>query len=120
MQKLYFYIEILQILLCHYIEKKTLIDPGCDEATSHTMAARRIKDCYPTYSKIPRLGRQIRRFPFAGDFVSFPIETVRTQANIVKYGMEDVINGMKTGNANLVAIGMSRLGGLLTAASAPG
>ena len=84
------------------------------------MAARRIKDCYPTYSKIPRAGRLVRRFPFAGDFVSFPIETVRTQVNIVKYGMEDVINGMKTGNANLVAIGMSRLGGLLTAASAPG
>tara|TARA_R100000388_G_scaffold28243_1_gene21947 strand:- start:744 stop:6833 length:6090 start_codon:yes stop_codon:yes gene_type:complete len=104
----------------YYIEKNRLIDAGYDEATAHTMAARRIKDCYPTYSKIPRAGRLVRRFPFAGDFVSFPIETVRTQVNIVKYGMEDVINGMKTGNANLVAIGMSRLGGLLTAASAPG
>ena len=104
----------------YYIEKNRLIDAGYDEATAHTMAARRIKDCYPTYSKIPRAGRLIRRFPWGGDFVSFPIETVRTQANIIKYGMEDVINGMKTGNANLVAIGMSRLGGLVAAASAPG
>ena len=104
----------------YYIEKNRLMDAGFDEATAHTMAARRIKDCYPTYSKIPRAGRQFRRFVWGGDFVSFPLETVRTQANIIKYGMEDVINGMKTGNPNLVAIGMSRLGGLVAASMAPG
>ena len=54
-------------------------------AEAEPMAAKRIRETYPTYSMVGRSVQKLRRFPLAGTFVSFPAEIVR---NHVPYPQE--------------------------------
>lgn len=63
---------------------------GVSREEAEPLAAKRIRDTYPTYSLIGKIPQQLRRFPLAGTFVSFPAEIVRTQANMIKYLREDL------------------------------
>ena len=54
------------------------------------IAAERIRNTYPTYSLIGRAMQQLRRFPLAGTFVSFPAEIIRTSFNMFKYLKQDM------------------------------
>ena len=63
---------------------------GMSREEAEPLAAKRIRDTYPTYSLIGKIPQQLRRFPLVGTFVSFPAEIVRTQANMVKYLREDL------------------------------
>lgn len=51
------------------------------EADAKVEAAKRIRNNYPTYSKVGKRIKWLRRFPLAGTFVSFPAEIVRTTKN---------------------------------------
>jgi len=54
------------------------------------IAARRIRDTYPTYSMTGSFMQKLRRFPLAGTFVSFPSEILRTRWNMLKYIRQDL------------------------------
>jgi hypothetical protein len=47
------------------------------------MAADKVLNLLPTYSRIPRLGNVLRSQPFVGAFISFPLEVVRTGYNLL-------------------------------------
>ncbi|HUU39330.1 MAG TPA: hypothetical protein VMW42_00165, partial [Desulfatiglandales bacterium] len=74
-------------------------------------AAEIIRNVYPTYSLIPSVIKGLRRFPFAGPFVSFPAEIARTSYHTVKLIKEEL------SNEKTRSIGAKRLAGTLTAAS---
>jgi hypothetical protein len=63
---------------------------GMDDETAKITAAQRIRNTYPTYSKIPPIIQKIRRMPGMGDFVSFSSEIVRITYNQKKYIEEDL------------------------------
>ena len=63
---------------------------GVSREEAEPLAAKRIRDTYPTYSLIGKIPQMLRRFPLVGTFVSFPAEIVRTQANMIKYLREDL------------------------------
>ena len=46
-----------------------------------------IRDTYPNYSMIPTFVQNVRKFPFAGNFVAFVSEMYRNSFNIVRGGM---------------------------------
>jgi hypothetical protein len=75
-------------------------------------AARIVTDTYPTYSKVPRVVRGLRRFPFSGTFVSFPAEVMRTGFNTIELAAKELKDPA------LRAIGAQRLVGILTAGAA--
>ena len=52
-------------------------------------AARIVRDTYPTYSKVPRFGKAMRRFPLLGTFISFPTEVLRVGKNIAKMAIKE-------------------------------
>jgi hypothetical protein len=63
---------------------------GLSYEAAAPIAAERIRNTYPTYSLIGRAMQQLRRFPLAGTFVSFPAEIIRTSFNMFKYLKQDM------------------------------
>lgn len=88
--------------------------PEKSEAEVEKIAANIVRNSYPTYSLVPEGIKALRRFPLVGTFVSFPAEVVRTTYNTV----ELAINEMK--NPATKSIGIKRIAGIMTAASATG
>jgi len=78
-------------------------------------AADRVLAMYPTYSRIPTLVKEVRKFPFTGAFVSFPAEIVRISANTVDTIQSDI----RSSNPVLRRLGAQRLAGTIAAASLP-
>lgn len=72
------------------------------------MAAERIQDTYPTYSRVPKGGVWLSRFPLAGTFVSFPAEIIRTSANMIRLTASDY----KSGNPQLKKMAVRRMVGM--------
>ena len=79
---------------------------GMSEKEAEKQAAERIRNTYPTYSMTGRFVNQLRRFPLAGTFVSFPAEIVRTTYHILNYAKQD----MK--DPKLRPLAMRRLAGI--------
>lgn len=76
---------------------------------SDERAAEIVRSTMPTYSELPRLIEQLRRFPITGSFVSFPAEVLRTSYNTIDLATKEIINP-ETRN-----IGINRLIGLSSA-----
>ena len=49
-----------------------------------------VKRTMPTYSRVPKIIKGIRRIPIAGNFVAFPAEILRNSVNIVQQGMREM------------------------------
>ena len=94
-------------------EKQNLVSTGMSEAEAEVEAARRVRDTYPTYSLVGNFVNQLRRFPLAGTFVSFPAEIIRTRYNQLKIAAEDLAD------PNRRVLGARRLAGLSIAAAIP-
>ena len=71
--------------------------------------ARIVRDTYPNYDMVPRFIRRLRQFPFAGTFVSFPSEVIRTAIN------RAIITQRELRDPALRNIGVSRLAGQFSA-----
>jgi hypothetical protein len=69
-------------------------------------AARKIKNTYPNYDRVPEGVKVIRMLPF-GNFVGFPAEAWRTSYHIIKEGSREVTSG----NPVLERRGRQRLAG---------
>ena len=83
------------------------------------MAARNVRDTFPTYGMAPGAARYIARTPIVGNYVLFPTELVRTTKNAVKIAARDIREGYAQANGRQMARGLSRLTGLATALGAP-
>lgn len=93
------------------------IRPNLSDAERKKLAAKRIRDGYPTYSMVPRIIREIRRFPVAGSFVSFTWESMRTFKNQFLIMADDYRHG-GLGAIPGRSIGLATASSLFAAASA--
>lgn len=89
-------------------EKAALIRTGMAESDAEIVAAERIQDTYPTYSRVGKAGVWLSRFPLAGTFVSFPAEIIRTTANMIKLAASEI----KSENPEIRAMGAKRVVGI--------
>jgi hypothetical protein len=70
--------------------RKNLIDgtvKSLDDALDNA-AAYSIRNTYPTYSKVPPVIQNLRKFPL-GNFISFPAEIIRTVTNVISFGLKE-------------------------------
>jgi hypothetical protein len=95
-------------------EKAALQKAGFAREEAEVEAARRVRDCYPTYSMVGHGIRWLSRFPLAGTFVSFPAEIVRTTSNMIRLVQSD----LRSDNPGLRAIGARRLVGMVSVTAA--
>jgi len=91
----------------YYIEKSKFMSYGMDEVQAEALAMRRVRDGYPTYSKISKGAKALRRLPTNASFVSFPYEMIRTTKNQFGFIAED----MKAGRSDMA---ITRALGLIT------
>jgi len=102
-------------------ETKQLMDGrGLSRQDAEVIAAERVKNTRPTYSRVPRIIKAFRLQPLIGQFVSWPSEMLRILPNTVRYAAEDFktpgmrkyafqrVAGMLLGTTAL--IGIVRLG----------
>ena len=75
------------------------------------MAADKVLNLLPTYSRIPRLGNVLRSQPFVGAFISFPLEVVRTGYNL----LGTISDELRSDNPAIRQAGAYRLAGTMMA-----
>ncbi len=94
-------------------ETKQLMDGrGLSRQEAEVIAAERVKNTRPTYSRVPRIIKAFRMQPLIGQFVSWPSEILRTLPNTVRYAAED----FKTPGMKKYAF--KRLAGMIAGTSA--
>jgi hypothetical protein len=94
-------------------ETKQLMDGrGLSRLEAEVIAAERVKNTRPTYSRVPRIIKAFRLQPLIGNFVSWPSEMLRILPNTLRYAVED----MKT--PGMRRYGLQRLIGMLAGTSA--
>jgi len=94
-------------------EAKQLMDGrGLSRLEAEVIAAERVKNTRPTYSRVPRIIKAFRLQPLIGNFVSWPSEMLRILPNTLRYAGED----MKT--PGMRRYGLQRLIGMLAGTSA--
>jgi len=72
-------------------ETKALMNgKGLSRQDAEAEAAERVKNTRPTYSRVFRIVKKWRNQPFFGNFISWPSEILRTTANSIRYGAEDL------------------------------
>lgn len=76
-------------------------------------AAERVRNGYPTYSKVPNIIKELRKQPVVGPFIAFPYEVMRTSFHTMRYAMEDI----SSGNPVQVKAGVQRMAGIMTVLS---
>ena len=85
---------------------KVLFDKDIKDLTDSELkqvqeeAGEMVKNQYPNYSRIPKIGRIVKASPLVGNFISFQLESYRTAYNVAfgKQGFASLINrGNKAG-----------------------
>ena len=84
-----------------------LLSEGGFERFIKLKAADTVKNNIPNYDYIGSFGQTLRRLPI-GNFVSFPLEIIRTGINTTRQGLKEFSNPLTRG------IGIGRLGGVAT------
>jgi hypothetical protein len=94
-------------------ETKQLMDGrGLSRLEAEVIAAERVKNTRPTYSRVPRIIKAFRLQPLIGNFVSWPSEMLRILPNTLRYANEDIRTpGMRR-------YGLQRLIGMFAGTSA--
>lgn len=64
--------------------------PDMTAAQIEKKAAENVRNTYPTYSKINRLGHWLRRNVLFGNFIAFPMESVRVQYQTIRLIREEL------------------------------
>ena len=80
------------------------------DAAIKEIAGIEIRDTYPNYSMIPTFVQNVRKLPFAGNFVAFVSEMYRNSFNIVRGGMRK----LQSDNPYIRQIGARQLIGWTT------
>lgn len=63
---------------------------GMTESQIDDFVAERIKNTYPTYSRVGKAIEWVRKAPFLGDFLSFKYESIRTMKNTILIAASDM------------------------------
>jgi len=93
-------------------EKARYEKAGFTTEQAKEIAANNIRNTYPTYSLVPQIVKELRKFPTMGTFVSFPAEVIRTYANTWALAIRE----MKDPRTR--HIGATRMSGLILASIA--
>jgi len=94
-------------------ETKQLMEGrGLSRQEAEVIAAERVRNTRPTYSRVPRIVKAMRLQPFFGNFISWPSEMLRIIPNTLRYAAED----LKT--PGMRRYGFNRLIGVLAATTA--
>jgi hypothetical protein len=96
----------LQVEIKSYQKALNLTD---DEAFDY--AAEIVRNTMPSYTTAIPLVRAVAKTPLFGTYATFPAEILRSNFNILKYGLRDLKRGIATGNIDLAKIGLRRLSG---------
>ena len=75
-------------------------------------AANIVKNTVPNYNFVPKLVKKLAYAPM-GNFVSFPAEMIRTTANVLSKGVDEIRLGKELGSKALQARGLGRLAGAI-------
>jgi len=92
--------------------KQLMNGRGLSRQEAEVIAAERVKNTRPTYSRVPRIVKALRLQPFFGNFISWPSEMLRIIPNTLRYAGED----LKT--PGMRRYGFERLIGVLAATTA--
>jgi hypothetical protein len=71
------------------------------------IATEHVKSFYPTFSRVPKFVKTFSKGLLLGNFLSFPVESVRVSYNTISQGVKE----MKSDNPKIKAIGLNRLVG---------
>ena len=71
------------------------------------IASEIVKDTYPTFTRVPKFVKSLSKVLFLGNFLSFPVESVRVQYNALALARKEILSG----NPRLKAVGASRIAG---------
>jgi hypothetical protein len=86
--------------------------PNATPESIDRMAADRVRDVVPTYSKIPQVVQEVvKRQPYLAPYISWTSEIIRTFANTYKHGWNDATSN----NPVLRASGLKRLASVTVA-----
>lgn len=88
--------------------------PNMGQQQLEEMAAQRTRDLMPNYNQVSKAVAGLRRMP-VGDFLTFPIETMRVSKNLAKYTLQD----WASGNPVLQKAAAARLAGMTVVGTAP-
>lgn len=94
---------------------------GLSREEAMKLAADRVSDSFPTYSRAPSITQKVRSMPILGSpGATFGIESARVLKNNAKFAVLDIKEGLATGNQRLVALGMKRALGMVVGAAGVG
>ena len=80
-----------------------------EKAKVNKVASENVKNTYPTFSRAPKFVKGLSKYLLLGNFLTFPVESVRISYNTLKLAKDEI----DSGNPKLRAIGMSRIIGTL-------
>lgn len=80
---------------------------GNEKSNIDSRVAEIVKNTYPTFSRVPAGVKNLSRYMFLGNFLAFPVESVRVSYESLKLAQEEI----KSGNPVLRNIGFQRLAG---------
>lgn len=78
-------------------------------AAINKIATEHVKSFYPTFSRVPKFVKTFSKGLLLGNFLSFPVESVRVSYNTISQGVKE----MRSSNPKIKAIGLNRLVGSL-------
>lgn len=96
------------------LARQKAINPKMPIAEVEKIAAERIQNTYPTYSRVPEWVKGFRRQPILGPFMTFAYESFRTAFHNLKYTVEDLASAnpaQKKAGVQRLAGQMAVLGG---------
>jgi len=79
------------------------------EAYVRDNARRDVAALFPMYNRIPPVFEALRVIPVIGSFTAYPAERLRNVYNNLKMSVDNIKNGIETGNKVLLAQGRNRL-----------
>ena len=91
-----------------FLKEKEILKKAYPDLTEQNLAleaAKKVKDLYPNYNRVPKGVKSLRNIPLFGAFVSFPSEIIRTTVKTFDIAANEVASG----NPTLVKKGLQRI-----------
>jgi hypothetical protein len=90
--------------------------PNLSDAEVKKLAAERFRETHVTYDKAPNIVKRLAASPFVGTFPTFASEAMRISITIPRMAIQDINDGVTSGNMTQMFVGIRRLLGFSTTA----